>query len=171
MKLPNFWRWPTDYGWQGREGLRKFILKCVWKSYSSVQIYPKLTLQEERRLIREAKKQKQKADELVLRHVSFVIFWICKRTFPEYVARFGEDILSQAIFILYAKIKSYNLRYYDKHGNFNPVRFVSCIWKAIDGHILLCLKKELAKEKRHESLDWERFDDESDLLLVQESSR
>lgn len=142
-----------------------------WKSYSSVlQKYPKLTLREERRLIREAKKRKDKADELVLRHVSFVIFRICKRTFPKYIQRFGEDILSQAIFILYDKIKSYNLRYYDKQGNFKPVRFVSYIWKAIDGHILACLKKELAKEKRHESLDWERFDHESDLLLVQEVS-
>jgi len=144
----------------------------MWEAYSSIiRKHPKLTLREERRLIREAKKQKKKADELVLRHINFVIFRIYKKTFPKYVERFGEDILSQAIFILYAKIKSYNLRYYDKQGDFKPVRFVSYIWKAIDGHILACLKKELAKEKRHESLDWERFDHESDLLLVQESSR
>jgi hypothetical protein len=48
----------------------------------------------------------------------------------------------------------------DKEGNFKPVRFVSYIWKAVDGHILACLKKELEKEKRQESLDWERFDHE-----------
>ena len=131
----------------------------MWKAYSSViKKYPRISLQDERRLIRQAKKQKEKADELVLRHVGFVIFRIYKKTFPKYVERFGEDILSEAIFILNKKIKSYNLRYYDKQGNFKPVRFVSYIWKAVDGHILACLKKELEREKRQQSFDWERFD-------------
>ena len=143
----------------------------MWKAYASIRKYPKLTLREERRLIREAKKRKDKADELVLRHVSFVIYRICKKTFPKHIERFGEDILSQAIFILYQKIKSYNLRYYDKEGNFKPVRFVSYIWKAIDGHILASLKKELEKEKRQQVCDWERFDDEDNLLMVQETYR
>ena len=140
----------------------------MWKTYSSItRKYSKLTFQDERRIIRQAKKQKDKADELVLRHVSFVIFRICKKTFPKYIERFGEDILSQAIFMLYEKIKTYNLRYYDKQGNFKPVRFVSYIWKAVDGHILVCLKKELEKEKRQESLDWERFDHEEALLITE----
>ena len=144
----------------------------MWKAYSSItRKYSKLTLQEERRLIRQAKKHKDKADELVLRHISFIIFRICKKTFPKYIERFGEDILSQAIFILYGKIKSYNLRYYDKEGNFKPVRFVSYIWKAVDGHILACLKKELEREKRQESLDWERFDNEDSMFMVQEATR
>lgn len=144
----------------------------MWKTYSSIsRKYPRLSLQDERRLIRQAKKQKEKADELVLRHISFLIFRISKRTFPRYIARFGEDILSQAIFLLYGKIKTYNLRYYDKQGNFKPVRFVSYIWKAIDGHILVCLKKELEKEKRQQSLDWERFDHEDYLYVAQEGSR
>lgn len=73
----------------------------MWNAYSSVtRKYSKLTLQDERRLIRQAKKHKDKADELVLRHVSFVIFRICKKTFPKYIERFGEDILSQAIFVI-----------------------------------------------------------------------
>ena len=38
----------------------------MWKTYSSLRKYPKLTLREERRLIREAKKKQNKADELVL---------------------------------------------------------------------------------------------------------
>lgn len=144
----------------------------MWKAYSSVaRKYPKLTLREERRLIREAKKQKKKADELVLRHVNFVIFRIYKKTFPKYVERFGEDILSQAIFMLYAKIRTYNLRYYDKQGNFKPVRFVSYIWKAVDGHILACLKKELEKEKRQGRLDWERFEHEDRALRYEEPIR
>lgn len=103
--------------------------------------------QDERRLIRQAKKQKEKAHELVLRHIGFLIFRICKRTFPQYVQRFGDDILTQTIFMLYVKIKTYNLRYYDALGNFKPVRFVSYIWKAADGHILACLRKELERER------------------------
>ena len=139
----------------------------MWKAYSSsIKKYPKISLQDERRLIHQAKKQKDKADELVLRHVSFLIFRICKKTFPKYIERFGEDILSQAVFMLYEKIKTYNLRYRDKQGNFKPVRFVSYIWKAVDGHILGSLKKELEKERLQESFDWERFDHEDHMLLV-----
>jgi hypothetical protein len=134
----------------------------MWKAYSSViRKYPRLTLQEERRLIRKAKKRKKQADELVLRHISFVIFRICKITFPKYVQRHGEDILSQSIFMLYEKIGTYNLRYRDKQGSFKPVRFVSYIWKAVDGHILACLKKELKRERNHHNFDWERFDEKN----------
>lgn len=144
----------------------------MWETYSSItRKYPKLTIQEERRLIRHAKKHKNKADELVLRHVSFVIFRIYKRSFPRYIERFGEDILSQSIFMLYEKVKTYNLRYRDKQGNFKPVRFVSYIWKAVDGLILAFLKRELEKEKRQDSLDWERFDHEDHMLMVQEDDR
>ena len=121
----------------------------MWKAYSSIiRKYPKISLQEERCLIRQAKKgSKTTADEIVLRHISFVIFRIHKRAFPAYVKRFGEDLLSQAIPVLYQKIKTYNLRYYDKKGNFKPVRFVSYIWKFIDGLILASLKKETKNEK------------------------
>ena len=122
----------------------------MWKTYRSIiRQYPKISLQEDRRLIRKAKKgSKQAADELVLRHIGFVIFRIHKRAFPVYVRRFGEDILSQAIFILHDKIQTYNLRYYDKKGHFKPVRFVSYIWKFIDGLVLASLRKELRYEKQ-----------------------
>ena len=142
----------------------------MWKAYSSItRKYSKLTLQDERRLIRQAKKEKDKADELVLRHINFLIFRICKKTFPKYIERFGEDILSQAIFMLYGKIETYNLRYYDKQGNFKPVRFVSYIWKAVDGHILASLKKELEREKQQQSFDWERFDHADHDLMALDS--
>ncbi len=132
----------------------------MWKAYSSIiRKYPRISLKEERRLIAQAKKgSKSKADELVLRHIGFVIFRIYKKTFPVYLERFGEDILSQAIIILYAKIETYNLRYRDKQGNHKPVRFASYIWKRVDGFILDSLKKELQRQKRHESFDWERFE-------------
>lgn len=48
---------------------------------------------------------------------------------------------------MYDKIQTYNLRYYDKEGNFKPVRFASYIWKFIDGLILASLRKELRHEK------------------------
>jgi hypothetical protein len=77
-----------------------------------------------------------------------------KKAFPAYIARFGEDILARAVFILYDKIKTYNLRYRDKNGNFKPVRFSSYIGKRIDGFILDSLKEELARERCEVSLDW-----------------
>jgi len=116
--------------------------------------YSRISHLEERRLIAKAKKgSKKEIEELVLRHIGFVIFRIYKKTFPVYIERFGEEILSEATFILYDKIKTYNLRYRDENGNFNPVRFASYIWKRIDGFILDSLKKELERAKRQTSPD------------------
>lgn len=117
--------------------------------------YPKISLYQERRLIKQAQgRSKAKKDELVLRHIGFVIFRIHKIMFPAYCARFGEDVLSQSMLILYDKIKTYNLRYKDKQGNPKPVRFSSYIWKRIDGFIVDYLKKELDKEKLQQNLDF-----------------
>ena len=129
----------------------------MWKAYRHiVRKYPRISLQEERRLIREAKRGgKAQAQELVLRHIGFVIFRIHKRAFPAYARRFGEDLLSQGIFLLYAKIHTYNLRYYDENGNFKPVRFGSYVWKAVDGLILASLRKELRHEKGRITGYWE----------------
>ena len=111
--------------------------------------YPKTSLYQERRLIKQAQgRSKKKKNELVERHVWFVIFRINKITFPAYRARFGEDILSQAILILYEKIKTYDLRYKDRDGNRRPVRFASYIWKRIDGFIIDYLKKEIETENQ-----------------------
>src|SRR3989339_2100597 len=129
------------------------------KFYQNIPRYPKISIIEERRLIAKAKKgYPREIDELVLRHIGFVIYRIHKKTFPSYIERFGEDIFSEAIFILYDKIKNYNLRYKDKHGEFKPVRFSSYIWKRIDGFILDSLKAELERESRHSTPDWERYD-------------
>ena len=120
----------------------------MWEGYyRALPRYPKLSLIEERRLIAKAKRGgKAETEELVLRHISFVIFRIHRKAFPSYATRFGEDILAESVFILYEKIKTYNLRYRDKNGDFKPVRFSSYIWKRIDGFILDSLKEELAKE-------------------------
>ena len=121
--------------------------------------YSKIDISQERRLIAKAKKGcPQATEEVVLRHVGFIIFRIYKKTFPTYIDRFGEDILSQAVFILYDKINTYNLRYKNKEGQHSPVRFASYVWKRIDGFILDSLKKEITREKRQTSLNWERFE-------------
>jgi DNA-directed RNA polymerase specialized sigma subunit len=129
----------------------------MWRTYRSIiRKYPRISLQEERRLIRAAKKgSKQAADELVLRHIGFVIFRINKRAFPAYARRFGEDILSQAIVLMYVRVQTYNLRYYNEQGIFTPVRFVSYIWKFIDGLILASLRKELRHEKQRVAACWD----------------
>ena len=117
----------------------------MWKSYSAIiRHYPKIPLSEERRLISKAQKGSKKSkDELVLRHVSFLIFRIHKIAFPLLIGSFGEDLLEEAILIVYNKIESYDLNYCDKHGNAHPVRFISYIWKRIDGFIIDYLKEEM----------------------------
>lgn len=85
--------------------------------------------------------------ELVLRHINFIAFRLHRRVFPDLLRRFGEELLSEAIPILYAKVQTYDLDYCDKHGQPKPVRFVSYIWKRIDGHILDGVKRELEYDK------------------------
>ena len=117
----------------------------MWKAYRQmIRCYPKISLSEERRLIYKAQKGSRKSkDEFVLRHISFLIFRIHKVVFLEFIQRFGEDLLEETILIVYNKIESYDLDYRDKHGNPKPVRFISYIWKRIDGFIIDYLKKEM----------------------------
>jgi DNA-directed RNA polymerase specialized sigma subunit len=116
----------------------------MWKVYGNIaQQYPKVPLSEERHLISKAQKGSKKSkDEIVLRHVSFLMFRIRRRVFPAFIHRFGDDLLGEAILITYKKIESYDLDYRDKQGNPHPVRFASYIWKRIDGFIIDSLKKE-----------------------------
>ena len=110
--------------------------------------YPKISIHQERRLIKQAQgRSKAKKNELIERHIWFVIFRINKIVFSPYRTRFGEDILSETIPILDKKIQTYNLRYKDKKGNSKRVRFSSYIWKRIDGFIIDYLKNELSMEQ------------------------
>ena len=131
----------------------------MWKSYRDImRQYPKLSLSEERHLISKAQKGSKKSkDEIILRHIGFLIFRIHKIVFPALIRRFGEDLLEEAILITYRKIKTYNLDYRDKKGNPNPVKFVSYIWKRIDGFIIDFLKKEL-KTSRLREIGYKRLD-------------
>jgi len=121
----------------------------MWDAYQRiVQQYPRIPLTEERRLIAKAKQGSDESrKEIVLRHIGFVIFRLRRRIFPEHLKRFGEDLLTETILVLYQKVDTYNLRYRDKHGNPKPVKFVSYIWKRVDGFILDFINEEIKKEK------------------------
>lgn len=135
---------------------------------NTIPKYPRLSLDEERRLIAQAKRHcKGKTDELILRHIGFVIFRINKIIFPVYQDRFSEDILSQLVLILYDKIQSYDLNYKDKEGNLKPVRFRSYVWKRIYGFIIDYLKKELKRERQEQSLDYIDSDHGNDALIYE----
>lgn len=144
----------------------------MWKMYHTViRQYPKIPITQERLLISKAKKgSKKSVEEIILRHIGFVIFRIHKRTFPEFLNRFGEDLLSNSIPVLHQKIKTYNLNYRDKHGRRKPVKFASYIWKRIDGLILDTLKKEFREErgcfKRLQNQNHENYitEDEPDMF-------
>ena len=142
----------------------------MWEQYrKTIQQYPKIPLTEERRLIALAQKgSKKSAEEIVLRHIGFLIFRLHKKAFPNFLKRFGEDLVSEAVFILYQKIKTYDLDYCDKQGNPKPVKFVSYIWKRIDGFILDSLKKKIREEREAQSQirisDSEIFDGTSEAV-------
>lgn len=126
----------------------------MWKAYQEIaRRYPRISLSEERRLIARAKGGSDESSrEIVLRHIGFVIFRLHKKVFPEFLKRFGEDLLSDSISVLYQKINTYDLDYCDGQGNPKPVKFVSYIWKRIDGFIIDSLKREFEREKLAKAL-------------------
>ncbi len=90
----------------------------MWKYYRSINWqYPRISLAEERRLILKAQNGSKKSNnELVLRHIGFLIFRISKKVFPHLIERFGDDLLEETIPIAYTKIKTYDLNYRSKRG-------------------------------------------------------
>jgi len=124
----------------------------MWDGYRGIiRRYQKLSLTEERFLIQKAQNGSKKSrEELILRHVGFVIYRIHKVAFPDLIQRFGEDLLEEAILIIYKKIKSYDFDYRDDKGRPNPVKFTSYIWKRIDGFIIDSLKKELSESNYYD---------------------
>lgn len=127
----------------------------MWKNYRhTIQRYPRMSLSEERRLILQAQKGSKKSkDELLLRHIGFLIFRIHKVAFPGFIRRFGDDLLEEAILIVYQKIETYDLNYRNKKGKPHPVRFISYIWKRIDGFIIDYLKEEMKEPTFPEYLE------------------
>lgn len=116
----------------------------MWEYYRNrIQAYSQISIAEERILIEKAQNgSKECRDEIVLRHIRFLKFRIQKIAFPALRRRFGDDLLSEAILILCEKIETYDLNYRDKHGFLHPVKFVTYIWKRIDGFLIDSIKKE-----------------------------
>jgi hypothetical protein len=108
----------------------------VWEEYKNIS-YPKISLVEERNLIAKAQKGSRKSkNELVLRHISFLIFRVRRIVFPHLLNTFGEELLQEVMLLSYAKIKDYKFDYRNKKGKLHPVKFSTYIWKFIDGYIL-----------------------------------
>jgi hypothetical protein len=104
--------------------------------------YKPLPLEEERRLIRRAKKGSLPAREKLLLHlIGFFIFRMETTLFPPVRHKFGEDILQECILFAETKINSYNLRYKDKEGLFKKVCFRTYLWKGVTGVMLKYLKQ------------------------------
>ncbi|MEI7482174.1 MAG: hypothetical protein WCK75_07480 [Elusimicrobiota bacterium] len=86
--------------------------------------------------------RKTARDELVLRHIGFLMWCLRTKVFRWHLERHGDDLLSAAILTLYQKIRTYDLNYRDRGGVLRPVRFISYVWKRIDGLALDHLKRE-----------------------------
>jgi hypothetical protein len=116
----------------------------MWAAYHSVaKENPRLSFHQERRLI--AKAQRGSADcanRLVLSHVGFVMFRLRTIVYPHVLWRLGDDLLADAVLMLYEKVGTYDLGYRDRQGRRKPVRFVSYVWKRVDGFIIDALNRE-----------------------------
>ena len=119
----------------------------MWTAYREIaRRYDRLSLRQERRLIAKAQRGSRKsAEEIVMRHVGFVMYRLREIVYPSVLWRLGDDLLADTVLMLYDKVKTYDLRYRDRHGRRKPVRFVSYIWKRVDGFII----DELNRERRY----------------------
>jgi hypothetical protein len=113
------------------------IVPYIIRSFPGYPARPGL-LRQERRLIAMVQRGSTKsADEIVMRHVGFVMYLLREIVYPSVLWRLGDDILADAMLMHYGKVKTYNLRYRDRRRRRKPVRFVSYIWKRVDGFIMM----------------------------------
>ncbi|OIO73371.1 MAG: hypothetical protein AUJ85_08235 [Elusimicrobia bacterium CG1_02_37_114] len=106
-----------------------------------VKQYKKLPLKYERRLIGLAKKGNSSAQEELLFHLlGFFLFRIETNLSPAIIRQYGEDILQDCLVLGIGKIRTYNLRYRNKKGKFQPVHFSTYIWKSVTGLLVTYTK-------------------------------
>ena len=86
--------------------------------------------------------RKTARDKLVLCHIGFLMWRLRTKVYRWHLERHGDDLLSAAILTLYQKIRTYDLHYRDRGGVLKPVRFMSYVWKRIDGLAIDHLKRE-----------------------------
>jgi hypothetical protein len=103
--------------------------------------YKNLPLKYERKLISLAKKGNVSAkNELLFSQTRFFLYRIKTILYPEILNRYGEDIFQDCLIFAIKKIPSYNLRYKNKLGEFQPVYFRTYLWKGITGVIINSIK-------------------------------
>ena len=134
----------------------------MWGSYGELaRRYPKIPLEAERDLIARAQRgSRNSRDEIVLRHIGFIIFRLHRKLLPPYLRRHGPEMLSAALPTLYGKVKSYGLDYRDQKGRPNPVKFASYVWKHVDGFIIKSIKKELELERMAAAAHYQANDED-----------
>lgn len=102
-----------------------------------------LPLKDERKLISLAKKGNISAkSKLLFSQTGFLLYRIKTMLYPEILNRYGEDIFQDCLIFVIKKIPSYNLRYKNKAGEFQPVYFRTYLWKGITGVIINSLKNK-----------------------------
>ncbi len=115
----------------------------------SRQFLTRLTLAQERRLIRKAQSGSRKCrNEIVLRHVPFVARRVRKKVFPSLLRRYADELIAASVPELCRKVSTYDLHYRDESGRPWPVPFAAYIWKRIDGFIVDYVKREGARDRR-----------------------
>ena len=126
----------------------------MWETYRKIiQQYPPIPIETERALITLAQRGSRKSrNEILLRHVGFLIYRLHKRVFNWYLKRHGQDLLSAAIPVVLGRIDTYDLKYRDGKGRPKPVKFASYIWKRVDGFIIDSLKEIRRTEATERSL-------------------
>ena len=105
--------------------------------------YKNLSLKDERKLISLAKKGNILAkNKLLFSQTGFLLYRIKSMLYPEVLNRYGEDIFQDCLIFATKKISSYNLRYKNKAGEFQPVHFRTYLWKGITGVIINSIKSK-----------------------------
>jgi hypothetical protein len=115
----------------------------MFKQYSKIiNRHKNLSLKEERTLIRRAKNGDVQAQQkLLLHHIGFFIFRIRTALYFPVVREFGSDILQECLLWTPRKIQSYNLRYRNKKGIFQPVLLRTYLWKGVTGLMFQYVRK------------------------------
>jgi hypothetical protein len=102
-----------------------------------------LPLKDERKLISLAKKGNILAkSKLLFSQTRFLLYRIKTMLYPEILNRYGEDIFQDCLIFSIKKISSYNIRYKNKAGKFQPVYFRTYLWKGITGVIINSIKSK-----------------------------
>ncbi len=109
----------------------------MFRSYRKIaSTHKKLSIADERKLIRKAKKGDVSARKKLLLHLlGFFIFRI-ETTLETRIRReLGEDILQECILFASGKIPKFKLRYKTKAGIYKQYQLSTYLWKGITGVI------------------------------------